>query len=396
MSSVPAEFEAQYHGGDILYGRGRCRNLGAYLSQQGKERALIVCGRHVGANDTLMDPLREGLGEVLVGTFDETTPQKAATTVYDGIQRMHDLDPDVLIGVGGGSSIDVARQMSVFAADGRSIETFRDIVREGRQPAVDPGDELTSVVVIPTTFAGADMNDVGSIEIFSTEESPTGDPVRVTGSIMPMAMVYDPDAFETTPREVLYGSVMNGFNKGIETLYARDANPITDGTAVHGLRLFRSSLPKLPEGSSAALEQAVAALILVQYDCKISLIHAVGHGFQHRYDVHQGLVHAAVAPSVLRYLSEQTGVRPNLLAAGLGVETMGRSKAEQVDAVIDEIVSLRDRLGLPERLRDIENVHEDEIPAVAEYLLTDKLIDRVPAEVDPTAEEMEALLREAW
>jgi alcohol dehydrogenase class IV len=396
MSSVPARFEQEYHGCDVLYGRGRSRELGEYLERKGTERAMIVCGSNVGANDALMDPIREGLGDRLVGTFDETTPQKSAETVYDGIARMRELDPDVLIGVGGGSSIDVARQMSVFAADGRSLETFRDAVREGETPEVRPGDDLTEVLVLPTTFAGADMNDIGSIEIFSTEESPTGDPVRLTGGIMPMTMVYDPDAFETTPSGPLLGSVMNGFDKGIETLYARDADPVTDATAIHGLRLFRDSVAGLADGDPAAMEAAVAALVLVQYDCKISLVHAVGHGFQHRYPVHQGLVHAAVVPHVLEYLFEETDVRLELLAAGLGITANERSDDELAAAIVEDVTAVRDAIGMPSRLREIEGITEDGLPDVAEYLLTDKLVQRVPDEVDPTAAEMEALLREAW
>lgn len=395
MSSVPARFELEYHGGDVLYGRGRSRELGEYLEPQGKERAMLVCGSNVGANDALMDPIREGLGDRLVGTFDETTPQKSAETVYDGIERMRERDPDVLIGIGGGSSIDVARQMSVFAADGRSLETFRDAVREGKTPEVRPGDDRTDVVVLPTTFAGADMNDIGSIEIFSTEESPTGDPVRITGGIMPMAMVYDPDAFETTPSGPLLGSVMNGFDKGLETLYARDANPVTDATAIHGLRLFRDSVAGLAEGS-AAMEQAVTAVVLVQYDCKISLVHAVGHGFQHRFPVHQGLVHAAVVPHVLEYLFSEADVRLELLAAGLGIDASERSEAELAAAIIEDVTAVRDALDMPARLREIEGISEDDLPGVAEYLLTDKLMERVPSEIDPTAAEMEALLHEAW
>uniref|UniRef100_UPI000AF0170A iron-containing alcohol dehydrogenase n=1 Tax=Halarchaeum acidiphilum TaxID=489138 RepID=UPI000AF0170A len=47
----------------------------------------------------------------------------------------------------------------------------------------------------------------------------------------------------TTPDRVLCASAMNGFDKGIETLYARAATPVTDGTAARGLALLREALP---------------------------------------------------------------------------------------------------------------------------------------------------------
>jgi len=95
------------------------------LANRNLKDVLIVCGSHVGANEAVMAPLRRNLGDRLVGVFDETTPEKDIETVYDGIETMEAMDPDALIGVGGGSSLDIARQMSVFAAAGRSLSDVR-------------------------------------------------------------------------------------------------------------------------------------------------------------------------------------------------------------------------------------------------------------------------------
>ncbi|NIP60510.1 MAG: iron-containing alcohol dehydrogenase, partial [Gemmatimonadetes bacterium] len=127
--------------------------------------------------------------------------------------------------------------------------------------------------------------------------SPTGSPVRVGGSVMPTAAVYDPDLFETTPPGPLRGSAMNGFDKGIETLYARDANPVSDATAIHGLRLLRPALPRLDEPTP--VERAVEGIILVQLQRKIGIVHAFGHGISRRYDVQQGVAHGVLVPHVL-------------------------------------------------------------------------------------------------
>lgn len=131
MFRVPEQFTYRYRDGEIVYGRGCLNDLGAVLADRNLDDALVVRGQHVGANDDVMDPLRRGLGDRLTRVFDETTPAKAAETVYDGITVMRDVEPDVLIGVGGGSSLDVARQMSAFAADGRPLAHFREAARSG-------------------------------------------------------------------------------------------------------------------------------------------------------------------------------------------------------------------------------------------------------------------------
>ncbi|MFC4553183.1 iron-containing alcohol dehydrogenase family protein [Halorussus sp. GCM10023401] len=406
MLPVADDFEYEYRGCDIVYGRGCVDRLGAYLADRGLERALVVCGSNVGANDDLMEPIRDGLGDRLAGVFDGTTPDKRAESAFEVIDAMRDRDADALVGVGGGSSLDIARQASAFAADGRSLADLRTAARDGEVDSLaadrDP-DDRPPVVVIPTTFAGADVSAGGSIEVLPADESPTGHPVSARGSAMPVADFADPELFETTPTSALAGSAMNGFDKGIETPYARDADPVSDATAVHGLRLLTDALPRVvgddAGGTEAsdpeAMDRAVVGSLLVQLDRKVSVVHAFGHGFARRYDIQQGAVHAAVVPHVLRYLFSKVDASRDLLATGLGIDPEGRSD-EVAEAVVERLEEFRDALGAPARLRDLPETQREDLPAIAEFVVDDPPMARAPEGLDPTAEAIEAVLREAW
>lgn len=388
-------FEFDYAGSDLIYGRGCVERLGEKLDEYGYERALVVTGTNVGANTDVIDPITAGLGGRRVTVFDETTPQKRADTAFDGIDVMRRTEPDVLVGVGGGSSLDIARQMSVFAADGRSLSHFRGTARDGRVESPDPDGPLTPVIVVPTTFAGADISGGGSIEVFSTDESPTGQPIRMSGWIRPVAMFYDPNLFDTTPMSALAGSAMNGFNKGIETPYAQAATPITDATAVRGLRMLRDALPALPD-NAAAMDRAVVGIILVQFERQTSIIHAFGHGFSRRYDLQQGVAHAIIAPHVLRYLFEHVDASRTVLAEGLGIDTASLTADELADAIVAAVEAVRDALDLPTQLRALDGVEESHLPAIAEFIIDDPALDRAPLELEPTVDELEDVLRAAW
>jgi alcohol dehydrogenase len=394
MATVPDSFDFDHHGTALRYGRGRVADLGHLLDDHGHERALVVCGRHVAANDDLQEPIRAALGDRLVGVFDGTTPEKRAESVYDAIDAMADVGADVLVGVGGGSSFDVTRQTSAFAADGRSLDDFRaELAETGAVTPPRPTDALP-VVLLPTTLVGADVSTRGSVELASAADSPTGQPVRTSGAVHPLAVVYDPDLFATTPRSAMTGSAMNGFDKGIETPYAADATPISDATAMHGLGLFADGLRHLddPDG----LASAVVGSVLVQFERRTSVVHAVGHGFSRRYDVQQGLVHAAVVPGVLRWLFDRVDGRRRLLARGLGLATEGYSDAAVAEAVVETVTDLRDGLGLPGRLRDLPDVERDDLPAVAAFVVDDPPMARAPPGLDATAEDVEALLESLW
>ena len=407
MLPIADAFEYEYRGCDLVYGRGCVDRLGEYLAERDLDRALVVCGSNVGANDDLMDPIEAGLGDRLVGVFDGTTPEKQAEAAFEAIDAMREADADVLVGVGGGSSLDVARQASVFAPDGRSLADLREEARDGEVRPSRSDDERPPVVVVPTTFAGADVSSGGSIAVYSAAESPTDQPVSARGSAMPIADFADPALFETTPASVLAGSAMNGFDKGVETVYARDANPVSDATAVHGLRLLSDALPRVAgdeesagasdetSADAEAMDRAVVGALLVQLDRKVSIVHAFGHGFARRYAVQQGAVHAVVVPHVLRYLFGEVDAGRNLLAEAFGIDSE-RSDTETADAVVEAVAGVRDSLGAPTRLRDLPETREEDLPAIAEFVADDPPMARAPAGLEATAEDIEAVLREAW
>ena len=313
-------FEYDNATGRIAFGRGTATDLGDLVDDVGGERALVVCGEHVGANRDLMDPVEDGLGEQYAGIFDGTTPDKSAAGAFDGVAAMAEHDADALVAVGGGSSIDLARAMRAIEAGERDADDLREHAAETGSLPVPDGD-LASLVAVPTTLAGADLSAGGSVTFDD------GDGSVVAGfsdpKLMPDALVYDPGLFETTPEGVLFGSAMNGFDKGLELPYARHASPLTDATALRGLTLMTEALPDLP--GSDAMDAAVAGVMLVQYGQGhrgpglLSAIHAFGHGLREE-GVQQGIAHAVLASPVLELLFSEVDGRRDALADALGVE----------------------------------------------------------------------------
>lgn len=396
MVPVSDSFEFDYCGSNLVYGRNCVNQLSEYFAECGLERALVVCGSHVGANNDVMNSLERGLGDILIGIFDETTPSKSAKTTYNGIEVMKNIAADVIVGVGGGSSLDIARQISVFAADGRSLSSLRTSARGGTIEPIDPTDSLTPVITIPTTFAGADLSSGGSIELLSPSASPSGQPIRASGSIMPKMVFYDPNLFETTPKDALVGSMMNGFNKAIETIYTSKPTPITDSTAVHGLRLLQDGLLQITEENPTAMERAVQGVILAQFERQTSIIHAFGHSFSQRYPVQQGVIHAIVVPHVLQYIFDKIDARRVLIAKGLNICSDQLTDAELAEAIIENVTTVRDNLGLPSQLRELDPVQNDDFPAIARFILDDTSMHRTPEGLNPTTDEIKTLLQKMW
>ncbi|ELY37920.1 iron-containing alcohol dehydrogenase family protein [Natronorubrum tibetense] len=393
----------EYDPATIRFGTGCAAELESELETQGLERALLVCGSTVGSTPNVIDPVTEGLGGRLAGVFDETTPKKRLQTALEGRDRLEDADADVLVSLGGGSSLDVAKAISVLAAtDFGPAAAGRKFAETGTLPVPDDG--LVPIVAIPTTLAGADLSmsagltagpDSGLVD----EEISGG--LSATG-LMPTAAVYDPELVATTPDSILAGSAMNGFDKGIEAIYAADATPVTDATARHGLEQLEDGLRGFGDGDRDidTFETILEGIVLVQYGISrpsgsiLSIVHAFGHGLTHTYDVQQGAAHAVVVSYVLDYLFEQEGVdaREEMLANALGVD----NAADHGAAIVEAVTEIRDGLDLPSRLRDVDGPEPDEFTAVAEYVLSDWLMENVPPGLDPSVEDIEEILEQAW
>lgn len=400
-------FSFDYDPGAIHYGRGRAADLETILDERDFGRALIVCGSNTGSNRDLMEPIEAGLGETYVGTFDQTTPEKRAATAVAAAERADELDADALVPVGGGSSLDVATVATAVRADGRTLDDVRAEVREtGGIGLPEDTDALTPLVPIPTTLAGADLSVVAGITVeIDSETVATGIGGR---ALMPSDLVYDPALFETTPRSVLAGSAMNGFDKAIESLYARNRTPITDATATRAVECLAESLPNLFDDDdtatgydSTAMERVVEGVILAQYgisrpgDTTLNGLHAFGHALRDVFGLQQGIAHAVIAPDALGDLFAE-GVDSEPLVSAFDVT--------DEESVVRRIETVRTALDLPTRLRDVVSVDGEPTDETVQSVLADaaavtaedSLTANTPEEYDLTSAAAERVLTAAW
>ena len=393
----PWRFE--YDPAVIRFGEGSVGELADELGRHDLDRALVVTGRTVGTTEAVIGPVRDGLGDRLGDVFAETTPKKRLATGVAAAERFGEIDADCLVSLGGGSSLDVAKVAAIAARTDLSAEALGSALAEtGTLPVPDA---VPPIVAIPTTLAGADLSSGGGVSASAANglvaESTGGgvwDP-----SLMPVALVADPELFATTPRSILAASAMNGFDKGVESLYAPTGTPITDGTAANGLSLLVDSLQALGEEpvTTAEMNPIVRGILLVQYGISrpdasnLSLIHAFGHALS-AAGPHQGTAHATVAPEILRYVFERTdGPRP-ILADALGVG----DAADPAEAVVTAVADVRDALGLPARVRDLEGIDREDVPALAAGVMADDLVANVPPGVEPDRDDVAAILERAW
>lgn len=398
-------FTFEYHPAAIRHGPGVVMDIESELERRGLSRALIVTGSSLASASVVIDPVRNGTGDRLVGVFDGVTPEKYLETAYEGAKRVRVDDIDALVALGGGSSLDIAKQISVLAGHDRPLDdVVADILDQEGMILPDDREELTDVFAVPTTLPGADLSQVAGITLSMDPETTPKEEAASAGvsdeRLMPTVVFHDLELFATTPEDILARSAMNGYDKGVEMLYTRYRNPITDATAMRGVQLLQTSLPAIRDESTSEddLSRILQGIALAQYGLstpnhyRASIIHAFGHALSRRYSIQQGVAHAIGAPHVLRYLFSQTDGRAELLARALGVA----DSENTIDGIVESVAGTRDALELPSHLRSIEEAKREHFPELARAVIEDPFMGATPEDLDATRDDIEAVFDAMW
>jgi alcohol dehydrogenase class IV len=402
-------FSFEYQPGAIHHGPDVVAMLESVLEAHDRSRALVVTDANMVEVPEVIDPVKAGIGDGLVGIFDGVTPEKYLRAAYRGAQRVREEDIDSLVALGGGSSLDIAKQISVLAGHDRPLDDVAADILNREEMLLPDGDvSLTDIFAVPTTIPGADLSQVAGVKLSLEPDGTSKGEVPSAGvsdsRLMPTAVFHDLELFATTPNPILARSAMNGFDKGIEMLYTRHHNPLTDGTAVRGVGLLHDGLPAITAESTTKedLSQVLQGIAAAEYGLstpnayRASVIHSFGHAIARNYDVQQGVAHAIAAPHVLRYLFGEVDGRRALLAEALGVRDEAATDEETATAIVEAVAETRNALELPAQLRSVEGTERSHFPDLAQAVVEDPFMEAGPRDLNAARADIETVFEEMW
>ncbi len=372
----------------ICSGVGAVERLPQICSELGVRRALVVCGRTVAAS-SILTRIRSVLGSVFAGVFDEAATHTPIPSVERGVDALRRLGADVVVSVGGGSTIDAAKGIAIMCASGGDLAPYAMNRSMERAPLTSNG--ITHVAV-PTT-AGS-----------SSEVMPTAgilDPAAHKKllfwdrRLVPQAVILDPEMAVHAGPELTAASGMTALARCIESLYSRDRNAIATGMAVHGARLLRRSLARSveqPDDLRARADCQFGCLMsgIAGINAMVSLVHAIGHVVGGRYALRHGISHAMLLAPAMRTLLPAIGEDQLLVLEAMGGRADGLSANQAGAVAADAMAKLVASLPLPQRLRDV-GMAEGDLDDIAAATMDDYMMGYVPcalsrAEVRDTLE----------
>ena len=321
--------------------------LKAECERVGIQKPLIVTDVGVRAAGVL-DKALLALGTMPHAIFDQTpsNPTEAAVRAAVEILKAHGCDG--LIGLGGGSSLDLAKGVCIAATHPGSLKTYATI--EGGSPKIT--DAVLPLIAVPTTAGTGSEVARGAIIIL--------DDGRKVGfhswHLMPKAALCDPELTLSLPPGLTAATGMDAIAHCMETFMASSVNPPADGIGLDGLARGWTHIEQATRNGadrdarwnmmSASVQGALA--FQKGLGCVHSLSHSLG-GVNPR--LHHGTLNAIFLPAVIRFNapaeSMQKDKRLQRMAHAMGLGSCDAKGTELAEA----IHAMNARLGLPRGLK---------------------------------------------
>lgn len=338
---------------------GAARRLGEILGSWTESRNLLIVTDKFLHTAGLLDAAKASLQDAgfSVSVFDDVVADPPEAVLYQCVDQAKAAGADIVVGLGGGSSMDLAKLAAVLITSNQPLSELYGIgkVKGSRLPLVQipttagTGSEVTNITILTTgetTKMGVVAHQLYADKVILDAELTVGLPPLITAATGIDAMVHAIEAYTSRHRK----------------------NPISDALAREALRLLSGSLITACEDSKnrGAREAMLLGATLAGQafaNAPVAAVHALAYPLGGHYHIPHGLSNALMLGPVLRFnLSAAAPLYAELADVLLGPSNATvTSRALRFVEFMDDLMN---RSGAPRRLRDV-NVTEDSLPLLA-------------------------------
>ena len=282
--------------GKFIFGIGSLDTLGEEARALGS-RAVLVTGRHAMAAAGVTGRCLANLAAARVDAalFDQAEPEPDVATVDRCREAVRRHRADLVIGLGGGSALDVAKAAAGLAGEDEPTRAFH----QGR-PIRARG--LPTIAVPSTAGTGSEMT---SNAVLTDRERSVKTSIRGE-SLVPAVALVDPEVTLSSPPPVTAASGVDALVQAIESYLSRFATPMTEAVSLRAIEELVAALPAvvhrgddLALRTRAAWGSALAGIALG--NAKLGVVHGLAHPLGIRFHVPHGLACGVLLPAALEF-----------------------------------------------------------------------------------------------
>ena len=359
--------------GKLIFGNGKIAQLkDEVLAFTTKKVLLITIEPLLPMAESIVKQLKDAYLEVQI---DSTTDKEPYFSDFKNmIRRVGRLNPDVVIGIGGGSVLDLAKLVAAQLDNRQTLEEYVGIgLLQGRRKAL---------ICVPTTSGTGSEASPNAILVDDSDGQKKG---IISQYLVPDVVIIDPQLTASVPPSVTAATGIDALTHCLEAYTNKFSHPMIDLYAYKGMQLIAENIVQaVKNGSDEKARTEVALGSLYGGIClgpvNTAAVHALSYPLGSMFHLPHGLSNALLLPYVMEYNLGALPSRYAEVALALGCKQEGDDIATARKGV-EKIKKLITDCGLPLHLRDA-GVTEESIPLMAEQSMKiQRLLKNNPREV---------------
>jgi alcohol dehydrogenase class IV len=328
--------------GRVIAGPGSLSAIREIPAAYGAQKVLIITDQGVWNAGLIEKPksLLESAG-INVAVIRDTPPEPDVDQVKAIFLQVKALEGQMIIGIGGGSAMDVAKLISVLLTNDVSLEQLlgkAEIARRG-----------LPTLMVPTTAGTGSEATPNAIVLVPEQEVKIG---IVNSKLVPDCVILDPLMTLNLPPAVTAATGMDALAHAIECYTSKKANPFSDTFALKAVGLISNSLRRAyREGQNIEARHDMLLGALFGGMCiatsGTTAVHALAYPLGGKYRMPHGLSNAVLLPHVMQFNLDAAEDRFRDIALAMGLDIAGLTTRQAAQRMIDNLYALNRELNIP-------------------------------------------------
>ena len=373
------------------FGKGAREELVGEIQKRGFKKVFLVSDKSLveaGVTAKVEEVLNKaGVPYVL---YDEIKPNPTIKNVLDGVDACKDSKADLIVAVGGGSSIDTAKGISIVMtnperSDIKSLNGASNTINRGMP-----------LIAMPTTAGTAAEV---TINYVITDEDAKIKMVCVDPNDIPILAIVDSDLMATMPKGLAAATGMDALTHAVEGYITKAHNDMSDMFHMKAIQMIFKYLPLAVNDKDPV---AIEKLGMAQYiagmgfsNVGLGIVHSMAHQLGAVYDTPHGIANAMLLPTVMRFNGEdqETAGRFREILMNIGrPDARDLNDQDVINTFVWMISELSKAVGITTTIKDY-GAKEEDFEMLAEKAMNDPCKPGNPREV--TKEDFIELYRRA-
>ena len=371
------------------FGKGAREELPREINERGFKKVLVVTDKalfEVGVTARVTEVLDKAGIEYSV--YSEVKPNPTIKNVLDGLAKCKEFGADVIVAVGGGSSIDTAKGISILMTNPDRMDV---VSLNGASNTKNKGLPL---IALPTTSGTAAEV---TINYVITDEERKIKMVCVDPHDIPILAIVDSYLMASMPKSIAASTGMDALTHAVEGYITKAHNTMSDMFHMKAIQLIFANLPAAVNEKD---EKAIENMGLAQYiagmgfsNVGLGIVHSMAHQLGAVYDTPHGVANAILLPTVMRFNGAVCADRFREILVNIGrPDAAHLNDQDVINTFVWMIEELSKKVGITMRVKDT-GCKEEDLEMLADKAMQDPCKPGNPREV--SKEDFIRLFREA-